>query len=371
MNIVSRKFVVILMVWVPGFLFVPGCSIGYSFQAVSGQMKIVTSREPVDKLLATPDLDPGLRARLVLSQRVLEFAQAEILLPGNGSYRSYVDTGRPYVVWNVFAAPEFSLSPEAWCFPVAGCVAYRGYFKQQTAEKFAGKLKADGKDVHVAGIPAYSTLGWFRDPLLNTMLPMSDIAFAGLLFHELTHQVLYVKDHTAFNEAFATTVELEALRRWVDAEGVFMPNRAAGVERRDQVRELLRQLRRQLKKLYASDLSESAKRERKAAVFRDVHAEYETRADIWQANSTIPVRKPYGALMAQGLNNASLAAIAAYDNYVPAFQRLLVAACGYDLACFYAAVENMTRLTKADRKARLSELLADAELFSATKKSRW
>ncbi len=350
-------------------LVLPACSVSYSLQAVGGQMQLVTGRQSVAELLQGDKLKPALRSRLELSQEVLDFAHTQMRLPDNDSYRAFMDTERPYVVWNVFAAPALSLQPRSWCFPVAGCVAYRGYFAEDNARRFAAGLADRGEDVFVGGVRAYSTLGRFRDPLLNTMLPLSDADFAALIFHELAHQLLYVKNDSAFNEAFASAVEQEGLRRWADASERTLPDRSGYESRTAEVRELLRNVRAELKRLYASELNEAEKLLRKQEVLDQVQETYSELEVRWR--SGVPagekIRRPYAGLIRAGLNNASLAAVATYDNYVPAFQRLLVAACDYDLECFYAAARSMARMPKADRKRRLAEILADALRMDAIK----
>jgi len=184
-------------------------------QAARGQLDVMSKREPIDKLIEAPDTPEELAARLRLVSEARQFAIDELLLPDNDSYRSYADLGRDYVVWNVFAAPEFSLDPKTWCFPIAGCVAYRGYFSEDAARRKADQLAEDGLDVAVGGVPAYSTLGRFDDPVLNTMMHWEDADLVATIFHELAHQVLYVKNDSAFNESFATTVEEIGIERWL------------------------------------------------------------------------------------------------------------------------------------------------------------
>ena len=332
-----------------------GCAAGYYWQASAGHLKIVNGQESVATVLEDPQLAPPLRARLELSQQALVFAHATLRLPDNGSYTGYYDTGAQYVVWNVFAAPELSLKPRTWCFPVAGCIAYRGYFKEAAARKYADRLAARGDDIYVGGITAYSTLGRFRDPVLNTMLNQPEPDFVGLLFHELAHQRLYVQDDSAFNEAFATAVEMEGLRRWQIQNGKLAvvdddDQRAAAVR-------LLRNTRKRLKVIYASDRDVSAQRIAKQQVLDDVRSDYEELAAEWQLAGKKTL--PYAYLIRQGLNNASLAAVATYDDYVPAFGELLQQ-CGAWLACFYYRSEQIAALPPVERTARMQELLQAA-----------
>src|SRR5437764_9555940 len=200
-----------------------GCGTLYLMQAASGEWQVLRRRVPIDTLLADPHTPPALRAHLEEVRAAREFASGELGLPQSGSYRSYADIGRPYVVWNVVAAPEFSVSPKRWCFPVAGCVAYRGYFREQRAREFAAALAVRGFDVSVDGVPAYSTLGRFADPVLSSMLRYGDDELAATIFHELAHQLLYVRGDSEFNEAFATTVEDAGLERWLNSRGASYP----------------------------------------------------------------------------------------------------------------------------------------------------
>ena len=198
-----------------------GCSsLGYYSQLASGQLQLLRARTPVAEVLADPARDPTLRAHLAQSQQARNFASRHLHLPDNRSYRLYVDIGRPYVVWNVFATPEFSLSPQTHCFPIAGCVAYRGYYSQGAARGEAALQRQQGMDVAIGGVEAYSTLGWFDDPIISSMMHWGDERLATLIFHELAHQRFYVKDDTEFNESFATFVEQEGTRQWRAARGL-------------------------------------------------------------------------------------------------------------------------------------------------------
>ena len=179
----------------------------------------LSKREPIGRVIDDPSTPPALRAKLQEVTEIRDFASRDLSLPDNGSYRSYADVGRPYVVWNVVAAPEFSLNPRRWCYPIVGCVAYRGYFHETKARSYAAKLRGEGLDVSVGGVAAYSTLGHFSDPILNTMMGWDDVELASIVFHELTHQLLYARNDSSFNEALATTVEEEGVRRWLLHQG--------------------------------------------------------------------------------------------------------------------------------------------------------
>lgn len=326
------------------------CSVGYYGQAALGQLRISLGSQPVERLLADPQLDPALRARLELSQSALEFAHNELGLPDNGSYRAYTETGREAVVWNVFAAPEFSVEPRTWCFPIAGCVAYRGYFSQAAAERFAERRRAAGDDVFVGAVAAYSTLGRLKDPLLNTMLPMSDTAFVGLLFHELAHQRLYVPGDTAFNESYASALERIGLRRWRASRGqpaMLLASAGAGV------RTVLLDYRQRLAAEYAVNDDKATLRENKQRLLTELTAAYR---ELTGGSAAAP----YARLFAEGINNAALAAIATYADYVPAFMALY-ADCERELDCWYAATDALAAAGTEERAARLAALLAPAD----------
>ena len=256
------------------------------------------------------------------------------------------DVGRRYVVWNVVAAPEFSVDPKEWCFPVVGCVAYRGYFAEPKAEAFAAELRARHFDVAVGGVAAYSTLGHFDDPILNTMLGQDDVELAGIVFHELTHQLLYLSGDASFNEALATTVEEEGVRRWLVAQHRDADLAAHRVQqaRYLEVIGLLRRTRDALKGIYASGAAEPAMREMKLGAFQTLRAAYAASKLQWQG------RGPFDGLFAAELNNAHLASIATYYDCVPGFQREL-AAVGGDLSVFYRRVREMAKLDQEARDA--------------------
>jgi predicted aminopeptidase len=326
-----------------------GCGTTYVMQAASGQWHLMHERVPIENVLADPQTPEALRAQLAQVQAARDFASQQLGLPDNKSYRSYADIGRPYVVWNVIAAPEFSVTPHHWCFPVAGCVAYRGYFHEDSARKFAAETAARGFDVTVAGVPAYSTLGKFADPVLSSMLHYGDDELAATIFHELAHQVLYVKDDSSFNEAFATTVENAGLERWLLHQSGGMRLREY---RDEQAREaalvkLFAAARTHLAQVYAAPLPAAAMRERKVQVLAVLAAqihEFEHREGV-----SYPL---YDGWIAHGLNNAQLASVATYYDCVPGFERLL-AASDNDLTRFYAAARELSHLSRTERHAQL------------------
>jgi predicted aminopeptidase len=287
-------------------LLVVGCqSLSYYTQAISGHLKVMANARPVEDWLADPATDAQLRQRLETARRIRAFASKELGLPDNGSYLAYAELNRPAVVWNVFAAPVFSVEPKAECFPFTGCVSYRGFYSEAEARRHADKLRADGYDVHVGGVPAYSTLGWFDDPLLSTFIRYPDAQLARLVFHELSHQLVYAKGDTTFNESFAVTVEEEGVRRWLQAEG-----RSGELEafRATQARQ----------REFARRVSQT--RERLAVVYRTSASSenmLEQKRGEWQR-----LRQSYPGIPADP-NNAFLASIAAYTELVPAFEQLL------------------------------------------------
>lgn len=300
----------------------------YYVQAARGQYDVLSRSEPIGEVLAAESTPEELARRLELVLEARQFAIDELLLPDNDSYRSYADLERDYVVWNVFAAPEFSLEPKTWCFPVAGCVAYRGYFDEQDAQRKAAQLRQAGYDVAVGGIPAYSTLGRFDDPVLNTMMRWEDADLIATIFHELAHQVLYVKDDTAFNESFATAVADIGLERWLLRAGE--SGRFEAYLERRQLREqlvaVIREARSDLESLYASALDEAAMRQQKTRRLRQLADDLKTKL----AGSGLDAP---GWLGSQ-LNNARLASIGLYELDLARF-RALYQACERDLACFY------------------------------------
>jgi predicted aminopeptidase len=328
----------------------------FLWQGAQGQVELIAGARPVDDVLAST-ADPQLAGRLERAREIRAFASRELALPDNASYRRYTDVGRPFVVWNVFAAPPLALEPRQWCFPVAGCVNYRGYFKEEDARAEAARIAARGDDVHIGGVPAYSTLGWFDDPLLSTFIRYPETALARLVFHELAHQVVYVKDDTSFNEAFATAVEEEGLARWLAAQAgtprhaALVAEAARGERLRDGFRRWAREARAELAAIYASGANEVEQRARKAAVFERMRAAYEAAKsgegglagyDRWFAGHD-----------GGGPNNASLAAVALYDDKVPSFRALLAKERG-DLPSFYARVRELAAKPRAERDAILA-----------------
>jgi predicted aminopeptidase len=323
---------------------------GYLLESTEGQFTLMSKREPIARLLGQPSTPPALRTQLEAVTSIRDFARRELELPDNGSYRSYADVGRPYVVWNVVAAPEFSVEAKEWCYPIVGCVAYRGYFSQSKAQSFAAGLAKQGLDVSVAGVAAYSTLGHFDDPILNTMMGWDDIELASIVFHELTHQLLYVAGDAPFNEALATTVEEEGVRRWLRAQGREndLTAHAARQERYLQVIGLLRRTRAELHALYASGLDARAMRARKRQTFANLRESYGRLTATWDGPA------PFDSWFRGEVNNAHLAAVATYYDCVPGFEREL-AAVGGDLTAFYRRVRALAKLEQRARDAAVCD----------------
>jgi predicted aminopeptidase len=320
-------------------------------QAAAGQMEIVSRREPISAVLADGSTPASLRSRLEYVSAARDFASRELGLPDNESYRSYADVRRPYVVWNVFATHEFSVEPRRWCFPIAGCVVYRGYFDEKNAQSYARRLRLDGNDTAIGGVAAYSTLGHFKDPVLSTMLKWSDAQIAATLFHELAHQVVYVPGDSEFNEAFATVVEETGIERWLVARGKPQDLSAWREQRRRGAEfiTLLLRAREQLKELYASGLPPERMRELKQYRFGQLKLDYEALKRSWSDYSG------YDAWFDRTLNNAHLVSAATYYGCMPALRRVL-SEVGGDLPRFYEVARD---LAKQDKTARALALCSD------------
>ncbi len=330
-----------------------GCAaVGYYAQSVNGHLDLMRRARPVADWVADPATAPALRERLLLSQQMRAFAVRELALPDNASYTRYADLGRPAAVWNVVAAPELSLTLKTWCYPVMGCVGYRGYFDLAAAQAEAQALRTAGWEVSVYGVPAYSTLGWTNwiggDPLLNTFVTRQEADLARLMFHELAHQVVYVDGDTPFNESYATAVERLGLARWQAASGRSADD-PAPARRRDDFRAVTRRTRTALAALYASDVGDDRKRAGKAellaAMRADLAALKADAASPWAGFSG------YDDWVAK-VNNASLALQAAYDDGVPAFERLFQQQGG-DFTKFHAEVRRLAALPAAERRIAL------------------
>jgi predicted aminopeptidase len=340
-SITSRICILSVLVLIGASL--NGC---YLLESAQGQLALMSKRRPIARVVADPGTPADVRKQLQAVAQIREFASRELHLPDNGSYRTYADVGRPYVVWNVVAAPEFSVDPKEWCYPIVGCVAYRGYFVERRARAFGDALKDRGFDVSVGGVTAYSTLGHFDDPILNTMIGWDDVELASIIFHELTHQMIYIANDADFNEALATTVEDEGVRRWLESLG--RSRELARYELEEQrsleVVRLLSRTRDELRVLYGSGIDPARMRERKAAAFAALRGSYTQLVQGWGPNP------PFDSWFKGDINNAHLASIATYYDCVPGFRREL-AAVGGNLDAFYRRVRELAKLDQEKRDA--------------------
>lgn len=327
-----------------------GCSgITYYAQSLGGHLRIISARQPIDEIIDDPSKPKELRARLASASEIRRFASDQLALPDNDSYRSYVDTHRDYVTWAVFAAPELSLEAQIWCFPVYGCVPYRGYFSEERATGFAAEMQQQGLDTYVGGITAYSTLGRSSDPLLNTMFRFDETYLAGLVFHELAHQEVYVADDTAFNEAFATVVETTGVAKWLNAKGDVAALRQyeAGRQREADFLALVSEARSELRELYALPGSREQKLANKAATIEALRERYrQVRDTRWAGYGG------YDSWFDGPINNAKFAATAFYNDLVPVFERLF-ALCSNDYPRFYQAVRAIGTMDRVRRDRAL------------------
>jgi len=323
-----------------------GCgSIRYYAQAIDGHFDVMGRRIPIDDLVTAHGTPAELKRKLRLVSEAREFASAELGLPSNKSYTSYADLDRDYVVWNVFATPELSLEPIPSCFVFVGCLSYRGFFSASQANQFASELRENGHDVFVGGVAAYSTLGWFDDPILSTMLLWDDQRLIEVMFHELAHQLIYVDDDTVFNESFATAVAEIGIDRWNAKDVNQKP--IADRSRRREFNNLLLSYRTQLANTYAADVDDTEKRKLKSQLFQELSVSYQDLKQKWAGYGG------YDAWMAVDLNNAKIASVATYHDYVPAFQSILQSV-DFDLHQFYSIVRSISVLTKSQRQRCLA-----------------
>jgi predicted aminopeptidase len=342
--------------WLLGLLCVAaigaaGCAqLGYYAQAAQGQFALMSGAKPIDDWLADPHVGEKLKDRLTKIKQIRRFAARELGLPDNASYTSYTDLKRAYVLWNVVATPALSMEPVEWCFPIAGCVNYRGYYNKDDARAYAAGLRRDGYDVQVAGVTAYSTLGWFNDPVLSTFIQFPDGELARLVFHELAHQVVYAQGDSEFNESFATTVEEAGVERWLAAQGDENMRRTyvEFAARKKDFLALLLKYRQQLEANYARPASDAEKRRVKAELFQALKDDYQTLKASWGGYAG------YDRWFAEPLSNAHLAAVATYHDFVPGFRALLAEKKSFRK--FYQAVKTMATFDKSMRHQQLALL---------------
>jgi predicted aminopeptidase len=336
-------------------LALSGCqAISFYSQAISGQYEIIARRTPIRQLIADPATPPKLKAKLEQVSKILDFAARDLRLPADDNYRQYVDLHRSYVVWNVNVAPPLSLRPHTWWFPVVGSASYRGYFSEEAARRYARSWEEKGWDVYVDGVEAYSTLGWFHDPLLNTFIFDSEAGLADLIFHELAHQRLFVSGDTDFNEAFAMTVASAGVRRWFESAqntNAYQTYRK-NLQRENDFVDLVMNSRQQLKVIYADPGADSAaKLQRKTAIIQDLRANYAQLKQRWgtrQSGDDDWISEP--------INNAKLNTISSYYELKPAFEALLDAQRD-DMENFYRAVAQLSKLPLAQRHQALRSFL--------------
>ena len=330
---------------------ISGCTtVGYYFQAIEGHLEVMRRSAPFSEVIANAGNNEALRLQLSKVEAIRQFASRELALPDNGSYRRYADLGRSYVVWNVFAAPEFSVRPAESCFPVAGCVPYRGFYDEGKARAYALELAGRGLDTYVGGVLAYSTLGWFDDPVLSTFVGLPEAELARIIFHELAHQVAYVRGDAKFNESFAVAVEQFGVRRWLASRHARaaeeMQRWESGQSRRREFLALLIRHRDALVRIYEHPASDAEKRLLKSSQFMALRRDYESLKENWGGFSG------YDRFLAQGLNNALLASVAVYTDHVPVFAALIEGHQG-NLEAFYADVQRMAAMSASERDKTL------------------
>ena len=322
-----------------------GCAdLGYYWHSATGHLAVMNQRVDIDTLLADDSLEADLRERLALVQEIRRFSIERLELPSNGSYDSYVELDRPYVIQNLFAAPEFSTQLYEWCYPIIGCASYRGYYDEDRLLTYAEDLMSEGLEVHIGRVSAYSTLGWFDDPVLSSFINWPDYRLAGLLFHELTHQQIYIDDDTTFNESLATAIQQVGTELWLKSQNRFedLGKISRWLSYRGEVFELIEDVRKELTDIYSSDLSDTEKRQRKAQVFanaRDAHGSIAGRYEI---------NKGFTGWFADDLNNAKIGSVAAYNSEVPAFINM-IEAHDFDFAAFFCYVDKLGALDKSAR----------------------
>ncbi|MDH4274842.1 MAG: aminopeptidase [Gammaproteobacteria bacterium] len=352
--------------WVGITAFCAGCSpANYYAQSVEGHLGVLSHQESIDELLHDLHTPPALKQKLTRVVAVRDFASKTLGLPDNDSYRTYSDIKRNYVVWNVFATPRYSLAPIKWCFMVVGCVNYRGYYSESEAREFARALEKEGNDVYVDGVPAYSTLGWLADPVLNTMIDWSDTQIASLIFHELAHQVVFIKDDTEFNESFATAVARIGLLYWLrnrpDADAA-TERYLAGLETRQEFLGMLNHTRAALQDLYALPLTQEEIESAKQLAFRHLREGF----DEMQKQGVLPAH--YADWFKQPLSNARFVVTSAYEDHIPAFTELF-ARSGYRWSEFYRQAAKLSRLDAPLRHEKMRQLQYAAKLFPSFARS--
>jgi len=337
------------LISIPLLLLLCGCAdLGYYWQNARGHLAVMDRRVEISDLLADDSLDQHLRERLLLVRDIRSFSVERLALPDNGSYHSYVELGRPYLIKNLFAAEEFSTRLRQWCYPLIGCASYRGYYDEERLREYLEKLTADGLEVYIGKVPAYSTLGWFDDPVLSSFIDWPDFRLAGLLFHELTHQRIYVENDTTFNESLASAVQQVGTRLWLQSRQREdeLASLSAWMSYRGEVISLIEATRERLAALYGQDIDDSLKRERKAAIFSEARRDHDTIA------VKHGITGGFHQWFADGLNNAKIGSVSAYNAEVPAFIAILQAE-ELNFDAFFDYIEALAALDKKARDACL------------------
>jgi predicted aminopeptidase len=320
-----------------------GCAMPFYWQAIGGQFELLRKRTPIERVLADPNQDERVKATLGRVPEIRRFAVEELRLPRNESYTTYVDLGRPYVVWNVIATDEFSVNPKRWCYPFTGCVAYRGFFNKRSAERFQAALERDGLDTYLAGASAYSTLGYFADPILNTMVVGGEQYIASILFHELAHQVLYIRDDSALSEAFATAVEEYGTELWLERNGETdaLEHYRRKIRYRLEFGALISRQQSRLRAVYSESVPPEEMRTRKAAAFDEMREEYASLKAAWGGATD------YDRWFEQDLNNAALASVATYRRWLPTLKSRLALV---GPAAFYIEMQELSEMSSISRQ---------------------
>jgi predicted aminopeptidase len=340
-------------------LFLSSCiDVPYYFHSSWGHAKIMMKRQSITGLIESPDTPDEMKNKLRSVLLMQRFAVDDLYLPDAGSYLELVQLESPYVAWNVYLTPEFSLTPHTWCFPLIGCVSYRGYFSEEKAKKFSATYRLKGFDVYVGPVLAYSTLGWFKDPLFSPLLQWPEERLAGLIFHELAHARLYIKNDTTFNESFAAVVEREGVKRWLKKRGLTDRIKSDSEERitREPFLKVVSSARQKLGALYRSSVDDREKRLRKIEIFKEMLTLYR---EIKGGEDATDSREEW---LATDMNNAKLASVTIYNDYVPAFENLLLIVDG-DMELFYKEAAKIGALPKKDRAVQMKLLADESALY--------
>ena len=352
-RLILFPLVIVITIAISGFLVLRWDMASYFYHLAAGQYRIIAARQPIREMIEDPGTDALLRESLKQVQAIRAFAEKEMKLPSEGQFLYYVDHGRPQAVWNVYAAPELSMRPKTWCFPIAGCTVYKGFFDFEKASALADELRSEGYDVHISGAGGYSTLGWFSDPIFRNILKRGEIAVAAYIFHELAHNRIYIRGDTRFNEGFAVAVEQEGVRRWLEHTGRVdrFDEFVARQRRRARFASLIRDTRTGLSALYTQageDESPDEIRRRKAAMFEQMQTQYLDLKTAWHGY------EGYDWYFGIPLNNARLIPIGAYYDLVPGFTAMIHEAGG-DMDAFYEAVETLSRKPRPERNRILEQ----------------